>query len=254
LPFALGGGIQHFGTISSLTLPADNGTWGVGLVTSAKDKALLGLRDLGRWESVFGALPTVAHWMDGTPIDDKITSMSKIEDRIRTFHVDGSPIVTGLVSVGDAWACSNPSLGRGASLGMLHGLLLCHLLRDVGLDDPLQFAAAFATSTDDQLRPWFDWTRSTDRHRVAQVDAGVAGERYEPDDDDFEFEQALASASSKDPDLLRIFIRGALVLERPRDALSRLDLIDRVSEVGGAWRDEPMAAPDRDELVRLASA
>ncbi|HUD70050.1 MAG TPA: FAD-dependent oxidoreductase [Acidimicrobiales bacterium] len=254
LPFALGGGIQHFGTISSLTLPADNGTWGVGIVTSAKDKALLGLRDLGRWESVFGALPMVAHWMEGTPIDDKITSMSKIEDRIRTFHVDGAPIVTGMVSVGDAWACSNPSLGRGASLGMLHGLVLCDLVRDVGLDDPFELAAAFAASTDDQLRPWFEWTRATDRHRVAQVDAGVAGERYEPDDDDFELEQALASASSKDPDLLRINIRGALVLERPRDALQRLDLIDRVSELGGAWRDEPMAAPDRDELVRLASA
>jgi 2-polyprenyl-6-methoxyphenol hydroxylase-like FAD-dependent oxidoreductase len=253
LPFALGGGIQHFGTISSLTLPADNGTWGLGIVTNAKDRALLGLRDVGRWESVFGALPTVAHWMDGTPIDDKIVSMSKIEDRIRTLHVDGSPIATGVVAVGDAWACSNPSLGRGASLGMLHALLLRDVLGDVGLDDPFEFASTFAASTDDQLRPWFEWTRATDRHRLGQVDAGIAGEPYEPHDEDFELEQSLARASSKDPDLLRVLLRGALVFERPRDALARLDLFDLVSELGGGWRDEPVAAPTRDELLRLAS-
>ena len=254
LPFALGGGIQHFGSISSLTVPADNGTWGLALVTSAKDKALLGLRDLDRWEAVFATLPTVAHWLDGTPIEDKIVSMSKIEDRVRTFHVGGQPIVTGMVAVGDAWACSNPSLGRGASLGMLHGVLLRDLVRDVGLEDPYKFAATFALSTDDELLPWFTWTRATDRHRLSQVDAAVSGERYDPGDEDFELEQSLGSAAMKDPDVLRVSIRGALLVERPRDALSRLGLLDRVSELGGAWRDEPVAAPDRDELVRLVSS
>ncbi len=254
LPFAFGGGIQHLGTISALTLPADNGTWGVAIVTSAKDKALLGLRDLDRWESVVRSLPLVAHWLDGTPLDERVVSMSKIEDRIRTFHDDDGPVATGIVSVGDAWACSNPSLGRGASMGMLHAVMLRDLLRDVGLDDPFELAAAFHRSTDAELRPWFAWTRATDRHRLSQVDAGVAGEAYEPHDEDFELEQSLTSAASKDPDLLRVMVRGALVLERPRDALSRLDLYDRVSELGGGWRDEPVAAPDRDELVRLASA
>jgi 2-polyprenyl-6-methoxyphenol hydroxylase-like FAD-dependent oxidoreductase len=254
LPFALGGGIQHFGTISSLTLPADNGTWGTGIVTGARDRALFGLRDLDRWQRVFGSLPTVAHWMDGIAVDDKIVSMSKIEDRVRTFHVDGVPIVTGVVAVGDAWACSNPSLGRGASLGMLHGLLLRDLLGGVDVKDPFEFAGAFAAATDAQLRPWFDWTRSTDRHRLAQVEAGISGEPYEPHDEDYELEQSLASASTRDHDLLRVLLRGALVLERPREALSRLDLFDRVNELGGAWRDEPALGPDRDELLRLATS
>ena len=253
LPFALGGGIQHFGTVSSLTLPADNGTWGTGIVTSARDKALFGLRDIDRWERVFGSLPTVAHWMQGTPVDEKIGSISKIEDRIRTFHANGVPIVTGVVAVGDAWACSNPSLGRGASLGMLHGSLLRDLLGDVGLEDPLEFATSFAAATDAQLRAWFEWTRATDRHRVAQVDAGIAGEPYEPHDEGFELEQSLASASTKDPDLLRVLLRGAFVFERPGEGLSRLDLFDRVKELGGSWREEPTIGPDRDELLRLGS-
>jgi flavin-dependent dehydrogenase len=180
--------------------------------------------------------------------------MSKIEDRIRTFDPDGVPLATGMVAVGDSWACSNPSLGRGASFGMLHAVLLRDLLRDVGLDDPAEFAATFWGSTNEQLRPWFTWTRATDRHRIELVDAGVAGEPYATDDPDFELEQSLTSAAAKDPDLLRVSVRGALVLERPRDALERLDLFDRLAELGGGWRDEPVAGPNRAELVRLASA
>ena len=59
LPFAFGPALQHCGTISSLTLGADNGTWGVTLIASAGDKALLGLRDLDRWEQVVRSMPLV---------------------------------------------------------------------------------------------------------------------------------------------------------------------------------------------------
>ena len=45
-PPAFGPLLQHYDSLSILTLPADNGTWGVGLVTSAKDAELLTLRDV----------------------------------------------------------------------------------------------------------------------------------------------------------------------------------------------------------------
>jgi hypothetical protein len=38
-------------------------------------------------------------------------SMVSGADRLRSYVVDGAPVVTGMVSVGDAWACTNPSLG-----------------------------------------------------------------------------------------------------------------------------------------------
>ena len=46
--------------------------------------------------------------------------MAKIEDRYHRFVVDGEPVATGVVAVGDAWACTNPSLGRGATLALVH--------------------------------------------------------------------------------------------------------------------------------------
>jgi 2-polyprenyl-6-methoxyphenol hydroxylase-like FAD-dependent oxidoreductase len=131
-PFALGPGLQHLGSISTLTLPADNRTWSVTIVTAAKDRALYGLRDTHRWERLVRSLPLVAHWLDGDPVDDRILTITKLEDRLRSMVVDGEPVAVGLVAVGDAWACSNPSLGRGASMGMMHGLLLRDTLREVG--------------------------------------------------------------------------------------------------------------------------
>ncbi|MGY1671793.1 hypothetical protein [Geodermatophilus sp. SYSU D00710] len=33
-------------------------------------------------------------------------------------------MITGFAAVGDAWACTNPSAGRGLSVGLLHAALL----------------------------------------------------------------------------------------------------------------------------------
>src|SRR5262249_44644637 len=44
-PPLFGGLLSPYGTVSILTLPADNGTWGVGVVTSAKDTAMRALKD-----------------------------------------------------------------------------------------------------------------------------------------------------------------------------------------------------------------
>ncbi len=253
-PFGLGPALMPLGTISSLTLPADNGTWSVTLVTSAKDKALYGLRNLDRWEKLVRSLPLIAHWLDAEPIDDGVLTISKIEDRIRSFIVDGEPVATGVVAVADAWACSNPSVGRGISIGMLHGLLLRDHLRDVGLDDAHDFAAGFHHATAEQLQPWFEWTRAGDRHRLAQIEAGIRGEEYRPEDPAWEAEQALGSASSKDPDCLRVAIRAAMVLDPLEPALSSPGLREKVASLGGDWRQEPVPAPAREELVALANA
>src|SRR5580692_12074291 len=108
VPPAIGPSVMDWGTITSLTLPADNGTWAIALVTSSKDTALRPLRETGRWEAVVRGLPLVAHWLDGTPIEDGVQVMARLEDRYRGFVADGRPAATGVVAVADAWACSNP--------------------------------------------------------------------------------------------------------------------------------------------------
>ena len=96
IPPAFGGLLQPYGSISVLTLPADNGTWGVGVITSSKDAALRALKDIETWEKVVSAFPLVAHWIDAEPITD-VAVMAKIEDRQRTYVVDGKPVATGVI-------------------------------------------------------------------------------------------------------------------------------------------------------------
>ena len=116
------------GTIAILTLPGDNGTWSVTVVTAAGDLPLKALRQPDAWSRLVRACPLQAHWLDGEPITD-ILAMSGVVDRYRRFVVEGTPVATGLVAVADAWACTNPSAGRGLTVGLLHAVRLRDALR-----------------------------------------------------------------------------------------------------------------------------
>ena len=121
-----------------LTLPADNGTWGVEFVASAADRPLRALRDPVAWHAALDRYPLAAHWgsaSQGAEPISGVTVLAGIEDRFQRLVVDGTPVATGVVSVGDAWACTNPSLGRGASIGPLHARALMDLLRETDTND-----------------------------------------------------------------------------------------------------------------------
>jgi len=254
LPVALGGALQPYGSISVLSLPADNGTWSVTLVARSKDRELLGLKDPARWTSVVQSLPTVAHWLDGEPLEDRVVVMAKIEDRRRELQVDGAPVATGVLAVADAWACTNPSVGRGASIGMMHAQALRDTLRATGPDRPVELAEAFAEVTAATVLPWFDGTLAFDRHRLAEMEAEASGTTYDPGDPAYEMAAALSSASMKDPEAFRGLIDIVGVLELPETVLGRPGMFDRVVTHGAAWRDEPAFGPSRQELVALANA
>ncbi|HUK73672.1 MAG TPA: hypothetical protein VLW50_33840 [Streptosporangiaceae bacterium] len=136
------------------------------------------------------SLTPVAHWLDGTPIEDGVHVMARLEDRCRGFVVDGRPAATGVVAVAGSWACSNPARGRGASIGMLHALTLRDQLRVAGLDDPAAFATAFHSATAETAGPWYRATLATDRHRLGEIEAGIRGETYAPQDPQYQLEKA----------------------------------------------------------------
>ena len=254
VPPMLGPAQVHWGTVSSLTLPADNGTWSVAVVASAKDTTLRSLREADRWETVVRGLPLVSHWLDGTPIDDGVQVMARLEDRYRGFVVDGNPVATGVVAVADSWACSNPANGRGASIGMLHALTLRNQLRVVGVDDPAAFAGAFHAATAETVEPWYRATLTSDRHRLGEVEAGIRGASYDSPDPAYQLEKALDATFAQDPECLRANFDIRFVLRTPEEVFARPGLRDRVLQLGSGWRDERPFGPDREQLLALASA
>jgi 2-polyprenyl-6-methoxyphenol hydroxylase-like FAD-dependent oxidoreductase len=244
----------HWGTVATLTLPADNGTWAVAVVTGSKDTALRSLREADRWEAVVRGLPLVAHWLDGTSIDDGVQVMARLEDRYRGLVVDGRPVATGVVAVADAWACSNPANGRGASIGMLHALTLRDQLRSVGLDDPAAFAEEFHAATAETVEPWYRATLTSDRHWLGEIEAGLGGAAYDSQDPAYELEKALAAASPRDPECLRAALEIGFVLRTPGEVFARPGLRDKTLRLGSGWRDEQPFGPTREQLLALASA
>jgi 2-polyprenyl-6-methoxyphenol hydroxylase-like FAD-dependent oxidoreductase len=251
LPFAFGPPLQSFGSFSILALPADNGTWGMGIVASSRDEVLRSLKEVDRWMAVVGSCPLLAHWTDAQALTG-VDVMARIEDRYRSFVVDGRPVVTGLLPLGDAWACTNPSVGRGASIGALHAVALRDHLRTADLADPESVALGWDALTDERVTPHYRGTVAFDRHRLAEIEAHIAGRPYETDDAVWLTNQALAaSLGGGDPDLFRAFVSVATMLRTAEDVAAEPGLAERVAVLGA--QAEPPPGPSRAELVALAT-
>ncbi|MGE0878397.1 MAG: NAD(P)-binding protein [Acidimicrobiia bacterium] len=236
------------GTIGVLTLPADNGTWGCVITTSAGDRELRALADAETFSRVWSLLPAHAHWLDGEPIDD-VTTFAKIEDRRRRYVVDDRPVVTGLVPIGDSWACTNPSLGRGISFGALHGQLLRDTLRDTGFSEPYNVVVEFAERAERDVAPYVEDTLNYDRHRLAEIDALRAGRPYETDDPAWNIAGALRRAASATPELFRGSMDVVSLLERGSAVVGRPGLFQSVLDHDTA--ETP--AVSREQLVAAVS-
>jgi flavin-dependent dehydrogenase len=175
--------------------------------------------------------------------------MAGIEDRHRRLAIDGQPVATGVVAVGDAWACTNPSLGRGAALALMHARLLRDLLRETDPADHDKFARRFGELTAQAAEPLYRATLWYDRHRLAEIDADIAGLPYRPDDQRWPVSKALFAASLTDPDLTRAYSAVASFIATPEEVLTPPGVLDRVITLGLAAPQYPLPGPSRGELL-----
>jgi 2-polyprenyl-6-methoxyphenol hydroxylase-like FAD-dependent oxidoreductase len=248
LPPAFGPPLQPYDSLSLLLLAADNGTWGIGIITSAADSVLRAARHEDVWTRVVKNYPLAAHWLEGEPISD-VDVMAKLEDRHRRYWRDGAPVATGVAAVADAWACTNPSVGRGATLAVLHAVCLRDVLREVPVaDDPMGFARRFDEATLATVEPLYRETVAFDRHRLAEIDAQIAGRPYETDDPGWQQEEALRATAPADPELFRTYVAVRSVLERRDEAWARPGVAERVAAATPA---PPLPGPSRADLVAI---
>lgn len=250
LPVAMSAPVSAIGSFMLLTIVGDNSTWSVTLWAPSGDRALKEFRDPEKFERVIRACPLHAHWLDGEVITD-VAPMGGILDRYRRFVVDGHPVASGYAAVGDAWACTNPSAGRGLSIGLMQAQRLRDVVRS-SLDDPQAFALEWDAVTEAELAPWYWNQLATDRSRLEELTAvregrATAVKSTIPLPPEYEL---VGGAAMFDADVFRAMVETVGCLTLPQEAFARPGLWDKVV---AAAPDEPMVmpGPTRDELLAL---
>ena len=281
LPRAEANMLQHYDSVSVLTLPGDNGTWSVVLTAASRDRRLRALRDPDRWDAALARYPLVAPWRDGEPITG-VDVMAGLEDRYRRLMTGGDrvadgdpvaggdPVATGVVAVGDAWACTNPSLGRGASIGLVHACALRDVLREAGAGgisgDQEKLVRRFDEVTVAAVEPLYRATLWFDRGRLAELAADAAG--YDGDaadggrdggpgpagDPRWAAGKALFAASLADQDVAREYLAVSMLLTTAEEVFTRPGMAERVMRLGAGAARYPLPGPNRHELLTAIGA
>lgn len=254
-PTMIGPPLAAIGSISLLRLPGDNDTWSLTIFTATGDQPLKLLRHAANWTKVVQACPLHAPWLEGQPITE-VLPMSGIMDRYRRFVVDGRPVATGFFAVADAWGCTNPSAGRGLTVGFKHAVRLRDVLQR-GDTNPYALAEEFHEITETEIGPWF-WSQiAADRARVAEITAVREGRPPPPPVDELaELIGDLGRFTPADPDIARANLEYIGTLTPIQEIADRSDLRDKLAAVKQSAKDAPPPAvpgPDRAQLLELVS-
>ena len=241
------------GSISILRLPGDHDTWSVTIFTATGDRPLKRMRDAAIWTKVVQACPLHASWLEGQPITE-ILPMSGTMDRYRSFVVDGRPVATGFFAIADAWACTNPSAGRGLTVGFKHAVRLRDILR-AGGTDPYELAWEFHEVTETEIAPWF-WSQiAEDRARIAEIMAAREGRQPSPPADELaQLIGDLRSFTPADPDVARAFLEYMGTLTPVQEIADRPELRDKIITLKRSAPPPPaVPGPNRAQLLELVS-
>ncbi len=169
--------------------------------------------------------------------------------------VGGTPVVTGILPVGDALCCTNPSLGRGMTMGFMHAAGTAEVVRE-HLGDPLALAAAHDRMSQDRIIPWYRQTVELDRERKRQIDASIAGAPAAPeaappghDGGDAPGLAQIQAGMLYDADVFRAFLEIISLLALPAEIMARPGFAERLAKSVAGREAFVIPGPSRAELL-----
>ena len=153
----------------------DNDTAQIALVPLAADRRFRTARDPAVFDAVVRTVPYYAAWLDALEPLTEVMVMGGLHNTFRRLVVDGRPVATGLVAVGDAVCTTNPTFGRGLgvalrTVGDLAGVLAAHG------NDPEGASLAMDRAMVAHVRPWYADQAASDAARLAALRHTVLGE------------------------------------------------------------------------------
>ena len=238
----------------------DNGTFSITFGVPTVDRDLMALRDVDSWEAAVRTLAPLEPWTrDGLadPITD-VEAMARLTNRIRRFVIDGEPVATGLVVIGDAAVTTNPWYGKGCAQAGIAAEALAAALREHGRDGTA-IAHAMDEAVRTQLEPHYVTSCMQDADRIklhAALHEGTDPDPVAAASRDFVL-NGLIPATRTDPDVYRAFFRSFNMLDEPSALLANPQVLTAAA-TAHATKDErppePELGPPRDELLAVMSA
>ncbi len=241
--------------------PADDGVFCVTFGCLAEDRVMRALRDPAAFDAAVAAIPSLAAWTapERATVESGVLAMADRTNRLMRLMVDGSPVATGLVLLGDSAMCTNPGYGRGVGLALVHARGLAQVLEDSG-DDPDLVTPAFEEFTRTELEPWYRQAVAGDRVRLAIGRRVLAGEPLatiggDADDPAVRFARAAPLAVEHDPIVRRASHRAFQLLDPPASYWGNPEIEARVEDVRRTAGSLPApAGPDHATMAALLAA
>lgn len=194
--------------------------------------------------------------MDGREPITGVLPASGIGNRLRSLVVNGVPAATGILAVGDSWAYTNPSLGRGITLGLMHAEITAEAV-GAHPGDPLALALVHDRLTRERVLPWYRNTTQIDQTRLAQITAVVEGRSLvhagEPADPVAMLLRNMVIGMRWDADVYRAFVEMLTLLAPPREILTRPGMVDRINEAAAGRQPSAPPGPARADVLAMLS-
>jgi 2-polyprenyl-6-methoxyphenol hydroxylase-like FAD-dependent oxidoreductase len=227
----------------------DNRTFSVTLATPTADQELRKeLTDPKVFDECARQLVATAPWLDGRaePITESVHVMAGLMNRWRDFVVDGRPVATGFIPIGDAVLCTNPLYGRGCSTAFWGAHLMVAAI-DAHPDDPAAMLLAYEAALRAEIYPWYRASVEQDAEARRVSAALLAGDDPDGDPNDQRsfmrgvFRDGLLPALRRDAVVLRAFFRSLNLLTAPDAIVKDPDVGARVLAV---WQERENRPPE----------
>ncbi len=238
----------------------DNRTFSVTLGIPTGDRDLLAIRNEDAWEAAIRTLMPLEPWTEEGLAESisGVESMARLENRIRRFVVDGEPVATGLVVIGDAATATNPWYGKGCSLAGIAAEALSLALAEHG-DDLRSVALSMDEAMKREVEPHYEISCRQDADRIKLHTALLDGSAPDPTaaaTRDFIL-NGLIPATRTDPDVYRAFFRSFNMLDDPMAMFADSDVLMAAGAAHAAKDErspEPDLGPPRAELLAVMAA
>jgi 2-polyprenyl-6-methoxyphenol hydroxylase-like FAD-dependent oxidoreductase len=244
--------LVHVDGMSVLVVPGDGGTFSVAFSCASNDRELRPLRDEQTWEPVLALFPDLTRVRSAAAPITPVQVLTGTEDRHLALVRNGEPIGTGVVAVGDSATRTNPSRGRGTSIGLAQACVLRDVLREVGAGQPDRLVMRFAEAC--ERNPLYRRTLADDRSRMAEIQADIAGTPHPPATPDWWTTRALMALAPEDAGVLRAYLRGFTQILDRGAALDEPGVRATLDERAPRPPRYPSDAPTRAQVLAAIGA